>query len=406
MNFGSAKHYNSKSEAERDCEILKKIYPKLNYQIIGIDDLHITERVDFRPVNESKKVKTESAPADVIEYFGMQDNTDEEYKNNVAKEYKTLRAKYPDKEMILNGDFGTYLGTEKAEPIEKGEYITVYNKVEENKEDQPVEKVIADFKFGSNWRAVILQTKGEDEVKFYDLSASKNKFPQGEDMDNTYSITTLLSHKSDYIDNGATMYKDYTSRKFILSGEDMKDFFNKLDKIEDINYGKDFNTDDVDKYSAFDKKIRDLSRVKSNDKKYKQVVVTFGCDDCGHKEDWTFDDMFEWQLADLEASDSNNEVGDCPECGSMYYNMKDYKIIEESKKVTESKTSDMDTVDIIMELEGGELTIADVDDWNKVKEVANSLKGSQGYYGRLLRDMLESEKEFGGVENLPFPITM
>ena len=130
MNFGSAKHYNSKSEAERDCEILKKIYPKLSYQIIGIDDLHITERVDFRPVKESKKVKTESAPADVIEYFGMQDNTDEKFKNNVAKEYKTLRAKYPDKEMILNGDFGTYLGTEKATPVEKGKYITVYESKE------------------------------------------------------------------------------------------------------------------------------------------------------------------------------------------------------------------------------------------------------------------------------------
>lgn len=218
----------------------------------------------------------------------------------------------------------------------------VKENLSESKEDQPVEKVIADFKFGSNWRAVIIKGEDEDEVKFYDLSASKNKFPQGEDMDNTYSITTLLLHKSDYIDNGATMYKDYTSRKFILSGEDMKDFFNKLDKIEGINYGKDFNTDDVDKYSAFDKKIRDLSKVKSNDKKYKQVVVTFGCDDCGHKEDRTFDDMFEWQLADLEASDSNNEVGDCPECGSIYYNMKDYKIIEESKSKKEETEDEVD----------------------------------------------------------------
>ena len=62
---------------------------------------------------------------------------------------------------------------------------------------------------------------------------------------------------------------------------------------------------------------------------YKKVQVTFECDDCGHKEDWTFDDMAEWRLAFLEASDSNEEVGDCPECGSIYYNMKDYKIIEE-----------------------------------------------------------------------------
>ena len=63
-------------------------------------------------------------------------------------------------------------------------------------------------------------------------------------------------------------------------------------------------------------------------KVYKQVVVTFECDDCGHKEDWTFNDMAEWRLAELEASDSNNEVGDCPECDSIYYNMTSYKIIK------------------------------------------------------------------------------
>lgn len=80
--------------------------------------------------------------------------------------------------------------------------------------------------------------------------------------------------------------------------------------------------------------------------------------------------------------------------------------IDESKKVTERKTSDMDTVDIVMELEGGELTIADVEDWNAVKSVASDLQNSQGFYDRLLRDMLEAEEEFGGVENLPFPITM
>ena len=198
---------------------------------------------------ESKKVKTESAPADVIEYFGMQDNTDEEYKNNVAKEYKTLRAKYPDKEMILNGDFGTYLGTEKATPVEKGEYITVYNKVVENKKEE---------------------AKFKDKVKAIKKSLKKN-----------------------------------------------------------------------------DKRLSDETAEKSAEK-----------------------------IA-----------------GSMV-------------KKEESKTADMDTVDIIMELEGGELTIADVEDWNAVKSVASDLQNSQGFYGRLLRDMLEAEEEFGGVENLPFPITM
>lgn len=61
---------------------------------------------------------------------------------------------------------------------------------------------------------------------------------------------------------------------------------------------------------------------------YKQVVVTFECDDCGHKEDWTFDDMSEYRLAYLDGSDSNNEVGNCPKCNSIYYNMKKYKIIK------------------------------------------------------------------------------
>lgn len=82
------------------------------------------------------------------------------------------------------------------------------------------------------------------------------------------------------------------------------------------------------------------------------------------------------------------------------------KIAGSMVKKEESKTADMDTAEIVMELEGGELTIVDVEDWNAVKSVAGDLQNSQGYYGRLLRDMLETEEEFGGVENLPFPITM
>ena len=82
------------------------------------------------------------------------------------------------------------------------------------------------------------------------------------------------------------------------------------------------------------------------------------------------------------------------------------KIAGSMVKKEESKTADMDTAEIVMELEGGELTIVDVEDWNAVKSVASDLQNSQGYYGRLLRDMLETEEEFGGVENLPFPITM
>ena len=111
---------------------------------------------------------------------------------------------------------------------------------------------------------------------------------------------------------------------------------------------------DYDKNYKFDDEVEESKKVKTESKEdldksskeiYKQVIVTFECDDCGHKEDWTFDDMAEWRLAYLEASDSNNEVGDCPECGSMYYNMKNYKIIEESKKVkTEAYEKTLDDI--------------------------------------------------------------
>jgi len=117
---------------------------------VSVDSPEFDERVTSVVLNmldESKTMKTESASADVIEYFGMQDNTDEEYKNNVAKEYKTLRAKYPDKEMILNGDFGTYLGTEKATPVEKGKYITVY----ESKKVTEAEVATATKSAGEYW---------------------------------------------------------------------------------------------------------------------------------------------------------------------------------------------------------------------------------------------------------------
>ena len=79
---------------------------------------------------------------------------------------------------------------------------------------------------------------------------------------------------------------------------------------------------------------------------------------------------------------------------------------ENKKMKTESKVADMDDVAIIIELEGGELKIEDTDDWNAVKDIAKGFSTSQGFYSRLLRDMKEAEEEFGGVENLPFPIIM
>ena len=59
--------------------------------------------------------------------------------------------------------------------------------------------------------------------------------------------------------------------------------------------------------------------------KNNKIQLTFVCDDCGHKENWLFSNLPEQYLEELEASDSNNLVGDCPKCNSLYYNMKNYK---------------------------------------------------------------------------------
>lgn len=67
----------------------------------------------------------------------------------------------------------------------------------------------------------------------------------------------------------------------------------------------------------------------------------------------------------------------------------------------------MTDIDIILELEGGELVIEDYEDWNRVKELAYSLGCSQGSYGRMYRSMCDyetyAEEEYGEI---PFPIYM
>lgn len=67
----------------------------------------------------------------------------------------------------------------------------------------------------------------------------------------------------------------------------------------------------------------------------------------------------------------------------------------------------MKDIDIIMEIENGELCIEDYDGWDRVKELAKSLARSQGFYGRLYRSMCDYEDEclleYGG---LAFPIMM
>ena len=63
-----------------------------------------------------------------------------------------------------------------------------------------------------------------------------------------------------------------------------------------------------------------------------------------------------------------------------------------------------DYIDIIMDIEGGELVIEDYDMWDRVKDIVSSLASSQGFYGRVYRDMCEFENYYDG--ELPFPIVM
>lgn len=67
----------------------------------------------------------------------------------------------------------------------------------------------------------------------------------------------------------------------------------------------------------------------------------------------------------------------------------------------------MTDIDIILELEGGELVIEDNIDWQRVKNLAYSLRYAQGFYGRLYRQMCEFENECLETDGeMPFPILM
>lgn len=58
----------------------------------------------------------------------------------------------------------------------------------------------------------------------------------------------------------------------------------------------------------------------------------------------------------------------------------------------------MDDISIIMEIEGGSLEIEDAEDWYRVKDIAENLSTSQGFYGRLLAGMEEFE-EYNDIES-------
>lgn len=58
-----------------------------------------------------------------------------------------------------------------------------------------------------------------------------------------------------------------------------------------------------------------------------------------------------------------------------------------------------DDVEVIMALEGDTLELDDIEDWNRLKEIARGLASSQGFYGRLLANIEETDEE-----DLEFPI--
>ena len=63
-------------------------------------------------------------------------------------------------------------------------------------------------------------------------------------------------------------------------------------------------------------------------------------------------------------------------------------------------------VDLIMAIEGDTVKVEDAADWERVKDLARDFSRSQGFYGRLLRNMNEFEESYEGAEDLPFPIFM
>ena len=79
--------------------------------------------------------------------------------------------------------------------------------------------------------------------------------------------------------------------------------------------------------------------------------------------------------------------------------------LEEKKKLKEDidtvhKMKDCtDDVEVIMALEGDTLELDDLDDWNRLKEIARGLASSQGFYGRLLANMEEVYDE-----DITFPV--
>lgn len=77
---------------------------------------------------------------------------------------------------------------------------------------------------------------------------------------------------------------------------------------------------------------------------------------------------------------------------------KEKELKEDEENIVKMKEC-TDDIEVITALEGDTLELDDMEDWNRLKELANSLASSQGFYGRLLANMKEVNEE-----DLEFPI--
>ena len=119
-----------------------------------------------------------------------------------------------------------------------------------------------------------------------------------------------------------------------------------------------------------------------------------------------YDDVI-WKLIDEVIADEHIE--DLEECATQAGAVNGGRVSlygEKAKQLREkkaNKVSQMSDIDIVIGLEEDELTLQDKEDWERVKTLAKSLAGSQGFYGRLLADMEAMEDD---IDDESFPIIL
>lgn len=64
----------------------------------------------------------------------------------------------------------------------------------------------------------------------------------------------------------------------------------------------------------------------------------------------------------------------------------------------------MNAIDIIMAIEGGELEVTNYAEWIRVKDIVTELAKCQGFYGRLLTGMKDFERAHNMRSQYIYPI--